>query len=447
MTDVSSHSTVAPVAPVAITPWPSERWWLRLMLVLSVPLWTVLYLYFNIGVLALFLVWWSMSRVFLFLAHLRGSAVRIGPDQLPKLFERVQELSRTVGLKQTPDVYVMQQGGVLNAFAWQVYRRTFVILNSDLLEACGDNEDARDFIIGHELGHHAAKHLQVQGLIAPVRLVPFLWKAYSRAREYTCDRYGMAVVKDRQAALRGLAILAAGRSLGSTLDLEAFVRQRAELNRAAAKLGTWLSTHPPLCDRIAALDPALEAVAVAATRESTPKVRAPLGAVAVACLAFAVPYLLIVGGGNPQPYLRSQFQRLGFWSYTTAQRFHEAPLTEAKQAELAAALASAKAEGVRNVSALIVAVEHFAKTKGRLPYDGEMPSAWKMSFGETPYPEDPEWEAPYGYSTNGRAYLLSASCSGCTYLSEDGGQWGDWHLKLRELPADAAVRGGGAIDP
>ena len=86
-------------------------------------------------------------------AAIRGSAVRLSPEQFPDLHARVAELARRLGLRRTPDVFLMQQDGALNAFATRFMRMHMVVLLSDLLEACGDNIAARDMIIGHELGH------------------------------------------------------------------------------------------------------------------------------------------------------------------------------------------------------------------------------------------------------------------------------------------------------
>jgi len=132
-----------------------------------------------------------------------------------------------------------------------------VILYSDLLEACGDDESARDMIIGHELGHIAARHLDFMWLILPGMFFPFVGTSYSRAREYTCDRYGAALAGDRVGMLRGLAILAAGGSYAKKVNLQSMVEQKNRMNTGWMTLAKWLMTHPPLCDRLAALEPSL----------------------------------------------------------------------------------------------------------------------------------------------------------------------------------------------
>jgi Zn-dependent protease with chaperone function len=122
----------------------------------------------------------------------------------------VERVARRIGLDETPDTYLMQSGGALNAFATRFLGLDLVVLYADLLDACGDNAAARDMIIAHELGHVRAGHLKGHWFLLPAMLVPFLGTALSRAREYTCDRYGAAGAGDREGALLGLTILAAG---------------------------------------------------------------------------------------------------------------------------------------------------------------------------------------------------------------------------------------------
>ena len=93
------------------------------------------------------------------IAHIRGSSIKLGPQQMPELYARVEEIAQRIGMKRMPDVYLQQSGGALNAFATRFGRARFVVLFSDLVKACGDNVDALDFIIAHELGHIHRGHL------------------------------------------------------------------------------------------------------------------------------------------------------------------------------------------------------------------------------------------------------------------------------------------------
>jgi Zn-dependent protease with chaperone function len=220
------------------------------------------------------------------IAHLRGSSIKLGPQQMPELYQRVVEISQRMGMEKVPDVYLLQSGGILNAFATKFGGKRFVVLYSDLVKACGDNVDALDFIIAHELGHIHRGHLNLRWLLAPAMFFPFLGSAYSRACEYTCDRFGFQAPADPNRSLDGLCILAAGPQFVLMVDRQQFAAQDQDLNTAFMKLGGWFATHPPLARRIAALEPSL-----------APKVpvrtTATVGALLVAALIFALP----VAGG------------------------------------------------------------------------------------------------------------------------------------------------------
>jgi hypothetical protein len=112
-------------------------------------------------------------------------------------------------------------------------------------------------IIAHELGHIKAGHTKLRWLIAPGMAVPFLGSALSQAREYTCDRYGVAGAGDRSGALLGLTVLAAGGRHAPKVNQQALARQGEDLNTGWLTIGAWLSSHPPLSKRLAALEPAL----------------------------------------------------------------------------------------------------------------------------------------------------------------------------------------------
>lgn len=131
-----------------------------------------------------FILLFMLMAPALFLAHVRGNGVRVSERQLPDLNARVRAASEKLGLPQPPEVYVIQAGGVLNAFATKLLSRKYVILFSDLMDQCHDPRQC-DFVVGHEVGHLAAGHLRWNAFLAPYHLLPWLGTAYSRAREYT----------------------------------------------------------------------------------------------------------------------------------------------------------------------------------------------------------------------------------------------------------------------
>lgn len=370
--------------PVHVERWPSERRLRALVGLAAAGIWLAL----SLSVVGL--VYTLFIALFFFAAHvgmvawLRGSGVRLGPDQFPELYARVRELAARLGMKDVPEAYLVQAGGVLNAFATKFLRSRFIVLYSDLVDACGANTKARDMVIGHELGHLKAGHLDWAWFLLPGFMVPFLGAAYSRAREYTCDRYGVALCGDRQAALTGLAILAAGGSHGPKVNLGAMARQRDALNTGFMTLGTWLASHPPLCDRIAALEPAL-------VPEARPRRRGALRAVAF-LVAPALAGVAVTGFvvTKALPEFRKMTERA---QQQTAVAAHEASRRQA-EAEL---------------KALVDVVHAHVRSTGRLPVDtAALYTYWRRTAGGAPELVDPFDGEPYayGYSRDRRRFAV-----------------------------------------
>jgi Zn-dependent protease with chaperone function len=132
--------------------------------------------YLIFGIIAFFVVHG------LHIGHVRGNGVRVSSRQFPELNAMADLHARRLGLDETPAIFVLQSGGVLNAFATRFLGRNFVILNSDVLAlATQKGEKAVSFVLGHELGHVQRKHMTRRALLYPAMVFPFLSGAYSRA--------------------------------------------------------------------------------------------------------------------------------------------------------------------------------------------------------------------------------------------------------------------------
>jgi len=183
---------------------------------------------------------------------IRANGIKVGPRQFPELHRLATDHARRIGMKTVPDVFVIQGGGTLNAFATKMFSRRFVVLYSDVLELAYEQDEAAvGFVVAHELGHHHRGHLNWRWLLMPSRLVPYLAGAYSRACEYTCDRYGAYCQPD--GAYAGLLVLAAGKSLYGRVNLQEYIRQIETEKGYWTKRAETMSTHPPLPKRLAAL--------------------------------------------------------------------------------------------------------------------------------------------------------------------------------------------------
>lgn len=254
---MNAVTAAMPGAPTRIPRWPTEIPLRVVIMLVSIAIWLLLALTIIGLIYALMIGLFLFFAHVAFIAHVRGSGVRIGPEQFPELWDRIVTLSSAAGMAEPPAAYIMQAGGELNAFATKFLGGKVMVLYSELLEACGDDEPARDMVIGHELGHLAMRHLDWFLLTTPGRFIPFLGSAYSRACEFSCDRYGAHLCGDPEGAMRGLAILAAGPRHARRVNLQAFVAQRRDLDTGWMTLGSWLSGYPPLSARIEQLQPAL----------------------------------------------------------------------------------------------------------------------------------------------------------------------------------------------
>lgn len=76
--------------------------------------------------LAIFLV--SLLLYALMIGRIRTNAVRLSPDQFPKVFQKVEELCTKMEISKVPDIYVMQSGGILNAFATRFFGRNMIVV-------------------------------------------------------------------------------------------------------------------------------------------------------------------------------------------------------------------------------------------------------------------------------------------------------------------------------
>jgi Zn-dependent protease with chaperone function len=375
-------STVVSSPDIHVEPWPSERPLFALALLASAGIWFVAIVTIIGFAYALVLGVFFFVMHLAFVAHVRGNGIRVGPDQLPEIYAAVEQLARRIGVKRVPETYVVHGGGVLNALATRFIGSDLVVLYSDLIEACGSDIAARDMIIAHELGHIHRGHVRWQLAVAPALLVPFLGTALSRAREYTCDRYGMAGAGNRDGAVLGMTIIAAGGSLGRRVNRQAMVNQRIDLNTGWMTIGEWLSTHPPLAKRIAQIEPALATVPIASAR-------GPVRALAI--LAACVSPFILAGAAAAVllPFWIARSQHQSSSSY-------QAPPPEVAQ------------QHARREIAELAAFIHAEQQSGRdLPWDSvDLYERWNAAHPSREEPFDPFDGTRYGYNQRGSHFML-----------------------------------------
>jgi Zn-dependent protease with chaperone function/Tfp pilus assembly major pilin PilA len=246
--------SLAPTAPIGLSPQSlnvaKEKTYFVWVLIISIVAWLAL----AISIIGLFyaamfgFILWLGSG--LLTAHLRAEAVRVGPDQLPELDATFRAVCERLGVAKPPALYVLQSGGLLNAFATRFSGRDFVVVYSDFLEALGPSSPEMQFILGHEIGHLQSRHILKQIFLAPGLFFPLVGPAYRRAWETSCDRYGAFVAQDVGAAVRAMLVLSGGREHGKRLNAAAFAGQHRDERGFFVSLHELTSTYPTLSRRV-----------------------------------------------------------------------------------------------------------------------------------------------------------------------------------------------------
>ncbi len=171
------------------------------------------------------------------IAHIKGNGVELSEAQFPDLHAQFTACCDRLQIKTRPQAFILNGNGGLNAFATKFLGTQYVVLMSDVVDAMDKHADGVRFYIGHELGHLRMKHLSGHLLRWPVLWLPLLGAAYSRARESTCDRHGLACSGAPEGAARALAALSAGAERWKNLDVTAY------LSQASHSSGFWMSFH------------------------------------------------------------------------------------------------------------------------------------------------------------------------------------------------------------
>lgn len=171
---------------------------------------------------------------------LMAASVRIGPQQLPDVWARYENVLDTLDMPGIYDLY-LTQFPVANAAAIGS-QHPMIVVNSQALTLFDDAE--LETVLAHECGHILSEHVMYQtALMILLQLVPLgripvlaglplvairsALLEWSRAAELSSDRAATLVNRDPLVTARTLMVLAAGIP-SKRLDLDAFLRQGQE---------------------------------------------------------------------------------------------------------------------------------------------------------------------------------------------------------------------------
>jgi Zn-dependent protease with chaperone function len=166
-----------------------------------------------------------------------GSAVRLGQQQLPRIWVLEREVFHVLDLEDVPDLY-MTQFPLANALTFGS-GRPVIVLNSEIVRLL-DTEGLR-VVIAHEGAHILSDHVLYQTALtillqlgASIRLPIFAGLPlyairsalleWSRAAELSCDRAAALVTRDPMAVCRVLMTISGGEAVDE-LNLDAFMKQ------------------------------------------------------------------------------------------------------------------------------------------------------------------------------------------------------------------------------
>lgn len=231
---------------------PREKSYFTVAIILAVLAWllltliTVGFVWVFLGIMAV-VVWFSNG---LLVASLRADAVEVHPKQLGRLDATFRDVCATLGLSTIPELYIIQSGGALNAFATRHTGRHFVVIYSDMLEAFGPDSKEMRFLLGHEIGHIHRNHLMMRLLLAPALFLPLIGAAYSRSCESTCDRYGALAAGDIDASMRAMMTVAGGKAAAREMDPHHFADQHHNRRGFFVSWYELVSGYPTLSRRV-----------------------------------------------------------------------------------------------------------------------------------------------------------------------------------------------------
>lgn len=183
---------------------------------------------------------------------IRMNGVKVTPTQLPEIYDIVAKLSKKLALKPQ-DTYVVHGSGVINAFATVFIRRKIVVLYSETIETL--DKDELSALIAHELGHIYLGHVGfIHWFLAIAEVVIPLKLAFSRAREYSCDRVAYFLLKDTKPLERALIKIQVGRHIGQKVRFTGYLNQTKDEESLFSWFAQKCTTHPFIPYRVKAAE-------------------------------------------------------------------------------------------------------------------------------------------------------------------------------------------------
>jgi Zn-dependent protease with chaperone function len=176
------------------------------------------------GILIVVPIVWLFQLIseYFICAYIKTHSIRVSERQLPEIYKAVEHCSRKLQVEM-PEVYIMQQG-LWNAFAARMAGKRMVVLFSGAVDSIllRGNVKQLTWLIGHEIGHLAAGHLDwPRKFVMFGAWVPWLYLWYSRRRELTCDRIGLYCIGEAESSYLAMLNATVGAQLAKDVNISA----------------------------------------------------------------------------------------------------------------------------------------------------------------------------------------------------------------------------------
>jgi Zn-dependent protease with chaperone function len=177
-----------------------------------------------------------------------GASVKLGEQQLPRVWVLHREVFNVLDHEPVPDLY-LTQFPLANAYTMGT-DRPIVVLNSELIRLLDD--EGRRVVLAHEAAHVHSDHVLYRTALLillrigsgarlpllaglPLLAIQMALLEWNRSAELSCDRAAALVTRDPQAVCRALMTIAAGEA-ADELNLDAFIAQGMEYSDGGAGL-------------------------------------------------------------------------------------------------------------------------------------------------------------------------------------------------------------------
>ena len=205
------------------------------------------------GIASIVLLFISMYLNF---AQVKAASLKITQKNFPEIYSLLHSYAYRLGMEKVPEMYVVQQSGVLNAFSSFIFGRQYILVHTEIFEvAYREHKDlnALAFILAHELSHiyygHATLHYNLPILFS--ESLPLVGSIASRTREYSCDRLAQRLTN--YDGVQAIVMLMVDRHLYPMVDVQDYVDTTIKERGFWLWLVNLLASHPILPKRIRAL--------------------------------------------------------------------------------------------------------------------------------------------------------------------------------------------------